>query len=151
MALNKKKFKEEFGFVSGKSSKAVTTKICKKNFKEVTVVDTPGFNDPKKERSDIQLMLDVVHNSLNDVLYEIGIASLCQMVMIPESGRVSKSAILVTLRMIQTFTLSYPDCKRHEAPKLFIVFTNFSKFEKDSDGSESEYSLSEAEEDDVAK
>jgi|JI10StandDraft_1071094.scaffolds.fasta_scaffold550398_2 hypothetical protein len=70
------------------------------------------------------------------------------MVMIPESGRVAKSAIIVTLRMIQTFTLSYPACNRHEAPKLFIVFTNFSKFEKDSDGSESDFSCSEAEEND---
>jgi len=54
------KFEESKGFVSGKSSKAVTTKICLKNFREVTVIDSPGFNDPNKERSDIQLMLDIV-------------------------------------------------------------------------------------------
>lgn len=68
------------------------------------------------------------------------------MVMVPESGRVSKTAVLTTLRMIQTFTLSYPASNRQQAPKLFVVFTNFSKFEKESSEEESGSECSEAEE-----
>lgn len=90
-------------------------------------------------------MLEIAQNSLNEVIYRFGIASLCQMVMVPKSGRIGKSAIQVALRMIQTFTMSYPTCNRREAPKLFIVFTNFSKFDKLDDDSDSDFSLSDAE------
>ncbi len=52
--------------------------------------------------------------------------------MVPESGRIPKFPIQILSKMLQTFTLSYPDSNKI-GPAFFILFTNFSRFEKDQD------------------
>ena len=45
---NGKKFSKSNAFEAGKASQAVTTNIRIKKFKGMNIMDTPGFNDPKK-------------------------------------------------------------------------------------------------------
>ena len=48
--------------------------------------------------------------------------------MVPQSGRVNGSAVELMSKMLQVFTLSYPDSAK-EAPKVMVLFTNFSATE----------------------
>jgi hypothetical protein len=58
---------------------------------DINYIDTPGFNDPNKERSDCQIFTDIVENA-NEIIQNDGIASILQCIMIPESGRINASA-----------------------------------------------------------
>ena len=56
------KFKSSKGFHAGKSSKAVTTKMHVKSLESISIVDTPGLNDPDQKRSDAQIFINIVKN-----------------------------------------------------------------------------------------
>jgi hypothetical protein len=68
------------------------------------------------------------------ILYQ-GIAGLMQCVMVPASGRINKTAIECMSKMLQVFTLSYPDSS-HKGPQISVLFTNFSKYEVETDTGE---------------
>ena len=88
-------------FLSSKSAKAVTTNIKMKHFREMHIMDTPGFNDPQKRRSDKKIMSDVLSTIQNDKeLKALGVSALLQCVMIPKSGRIQKSAIQVMSKLL---------------------------------------------------
>jgi hypothetical protein len=59
-------------------------------------------------------------------LLDSGIASILQCVMVPASGRINGSAVELMSKMLQVFTLSYPDSDMKRCPKVLILFTNFS-------------------------
>ena len=40
--------------------------------------------------------------------------------------------------MLQTFTLSYPDSKNY-GPRIYVIFTNFSKYNEDDEDLISQY------------
>ncbi len=42
---------------------------------DINYIDTPGFNDPNKERSDNQIFTDIVENA-NEIIQNDGIASI---------------------------------------------------------------------------
>jgi hypothetical protein len=48
--------------------------------------------------------------------------------MIPKSGRVKKSSLEIMSKMLQTFTVSYPESNK-KGPAFYVLFTDFSKFE----------------------
>ena len=49
---NNKTFKKSLAFVASKNTKAVTKNIRIKYFKDIALIDSPGFNDPDKSRTD---------------------------------------------------------------------------------------------------
>jgi hypothetical protein len=57
---------------------------------DINYIDSPGFNDPNKERTDIQIFTHLT-DCLSEILKTDGIASIIQCVMIPESGRIKSS------------------------------------------------------------
>jgi hypothetical protein len=97
-----------------------------KHFKELAILDSPGFNDPDKERSDQQIFIDMVDALYDRDILENGIATILQCVMVPASGRINGSAVELMSKMLQVFTLSYPDSDR-KGPKALVLFTNFSE------------------------
>ena len=64
LKLQKKKPKHTQQFEAHKSMKAVTTKIDIKRFENISYIDSPGFNDPDKNRSDNQIFSDIVDSIL---------------------------------------------------------------------------------------
>jgi putative ribosome biogenesis GTPase RsgA len=71
-------------FKSCKSSTAVTTDFRMKFFPGLNIMDTPGFNDPKKERSDNKILEELVSIlQTNPDCEAAGIGSLLQCVMVP--------------------------------------------------------------------
>ena len=53
-------FQKKNTFVSSKSAQAVTVTLKMKFFRGLNIMDTPGFNDPKKKRSDKKIMSDIL-------------------------------------------------------------------------------------------
>ena len=55
MQKNGPKSDQPFKFETGKSSKAVTTKVKVVEIGDWRLIDTPGTNDPDKKRTDKQI------------------------------------------------------------------------------------------------
>lgn len=70
------KFSKNRAFVASKDTQAVTKSIKIKYYADIALIDTPGFNDPHKKRTDPQIFINIC-NMLNDqgILNE-GIAGL---------------------------------------------------------------------------
>ena len=70
------KFSKNRAFVASKDTQAVTKSIKIKYYTDIALIDTPGFNDPHKKRTDPQIFINIC-NMLNDqgILNE-GIAGL---------------------------------------------------------------------------
>lgn len=62
--MQKKKPKHSQQFEAHKSLNAVTKKIDIKKFEQISYIDSPGFNDPNKNRSDNQIFSDIVDTIL---------------------------------------------------------------------------------------
>ena len=82
LKLQNKKPKHTQQFEANRSMKAVTTKIDIKKFENIKYIDTPGFNDPNKNRSDYQIFSDIVNTILQKAA-KYGLASLLQCIMVP--------------------------------------------------------------------
>ena len=54
-----RKFKSKMAFTAGKSQKAVTTALTMKFYRDMNIMDTPGFNDPDSQRSDPKIFSDI--------------------------------------------------------------------------------------------
>ena len=94
----------------------MTTDLELKYFDKINYIDSPGFNDPDKFRSDEMIFQAIVETVLNKAAC-FGLSSVLQCVMVPESGRINKTAFQLMSKMIQVFTLSYPD-SNHIGPKF---------------------------------
>lgn len=120
-----------------------------KNFKDISILDSPGFNDPDKSRSDTQTfiqMFNVLTDPKEDMLWG-GVATILQCVMVPQSGRINGSAIELMSKMLQIFTLSYPD-QTSKGPQALVLFTDFSIHETDNDSGDISYDEEETKEED---
>ena len=65
--------------------------------------------------------------------------------MIPTSGRIQSTAIETMSKMLQSFTLSYPDSK-FKGPKMIVLLTNFSRHEGITDDGGVSYDSEDEEE-----
>ena len=54
-------------FYANKSLEAVTRKVEVKELEDINFIDSPGFNDPNKERSDNIIFADIV-----ETVHQIG-------------------------------------------------------------------------------
>jgi DNA-directed RNA polymerase beta' subunit len=77
------------------------TKVMKiKNFKNISILDSPGFNDPDKTRSDAQTFIDMTNTLYDKDILWGGVATLLQCVMVPQSGRINATAIELMSKML---------------------------------------------------
>ena len=94
----------------------------------MNLIDSPGTDDPDKKRTYQSILTSLFCALENDPdVNKNGIAAMLQCVMIPTSGRIEDTAILSMSKMLQSFTLSYPDSNQ-QGPKVLVLFTNFSRF-----------------------
>ena len=71
----KKRPTKKLQFEAQKSLNAVTKSVNKLVFDNIVYIDTPGFNDPDKTRSDNQIFSDIV-DELSDILGKYGVATV---------------------------------------------------------------------------
>ena len=115
-------------FESGKSVKAVTTKVKVDQSGNMTLIDTPGTNDPDKKRTDSQIQLELM-NTIRALLRETteGINTFTQCILPDAAGRIKRSAIQSMCTMLLSLTSLYEDADMKNQPRLCVIFNNVSK------------------------
>ena len=93
----------------------------------MTLIDTPGFNDTNVQRSDKNILNELI-KIIRPMLYDSqnGITSFIQCIMPDESDRIratSIKAMNIMLFILNSFDLR-ADIKNH--PKMILIFNNVS-------------------------
>ena len=121
-------------FENKESFKAVTSCVKAGSLGNMTLIDTPGLNDPDATRSDKNIFIEMIKKltiPLNDP--EQGISSLILCIMPNESQRITDSVIKCINSMFFMFNSldDRIDVKNH--PKYHIIINNVSKFGENYD------------------
>ena len=100
----------------------------------MTLIDTPGFNDPDKRRSDRQIFIDLV-NTIRGTLKspDQGISMFIQCILPDESERIRQSAVMTMLDVFLILSVFNSETKtediQRDHPKIGVVFNHVSKAE----------------------
>ena len=121
-------------FKSMASFRSVTSCVQLASAGEMTLIDTPGFNDPDASRSDKNIHIEMIKN-LRIQLYDSsqGLSSLILCVMPNASQRITDSTIKGMNSMLFMFNSldERVDISKH--PRYHIVINNVSKFGENYD------------------
>ena len=99
----------------------------------MTLVDTPGFNDPNKKNTDRQIFIDMI-NTIRGPLKspDQGISMFVQCMLPDESERIRESAIMTMLDLLLILSVfsseTTTDDLKSNHPKIGVVFNHVSKF-----------------------
>ena len=131
-------------FKSMESFKAVTPCVQMGSVGDMTLFDTPGFNDSDINRSDKSILIETV-KTLRSIIQDPkqGISSFIQCIMPNAAQRITE--ITINAMSLMLFTLnsfdSSTDILNH--PRLIVVFNDVSKYGNDYDPLTVDKSLSE--------
>ena len=116
------------------SFKSVTSCINVGSLGDMTLIDTPGLNDPDARRSDKNIFIEMIKN-LRIQLYdqEQGISSLILCIMPNASQRITDSTVKGMNAMFFMFNSldDRIDIKSH--PKYHVIINNVSRYGDDYD------------------
>lgn len=141
------KFLKEWENEAGESVKGVTTENKTNHIGNVKLTDTPGHGDSDETRNEALLFQKQVDYLNSEEIQEEGVAAFLMMIQVSASCRTEDSHVQLLLKMLQTLTLTFPGSLVEKAPKIIVVFSNFSQFKRrehcssknmDDDGSEDE-------------
>ena len=121
-------------FESRKSLKSVTSCVKMGSIGNMTLIDTPGLNDPETGRSDKNINIEIIKNLSNQLKdHQQGISSLILCVMPNASERITETAIKGMNSMLFMFNSldERTDITLH--PKVHIVFNNVSRYGENYD------------------
>ena len=99
----------------------------------MTLVDTPGFNDPNKTRSDKHIHIEFV-NTVRETLKSAheGISVFVQCIMPDQSDRIRQSVIKTMMNFLLMLSVFNRDTTVEDIlrchPKMAIVFNHVSKY-----------------------
>lgn len=93
-------------FVAKTSDKSVTAKPELKDLDGFLLIDTPGFNDPKKKN--LVILANATEHLNIQRIHKDGLSAILNVISFPAGGRIPLSAIQTIVKMLNTFTLSYP-------------------------------------------
>ena len=105
----------------------------------MTLIDTPGLNDPETGRSDKNINIEIIKNLSNQLKdHQQGISSLILCVMPNASERITETAIKGMNSMLFMFNSldERTDITLH--PKVHIVFNNVSRYGENYDVDQAE-------------
>ena len=115
-------------FKSGKSNRAVTTTVKVTKIGNMTLIDTPGTNDPDKIRPDRQIQNELINTIRYRLVSEFGgISSFTQCVMPNAAGRIKSSSIESMASIILSLTILYVDADPIKHPRMYVIFNDVSK------------------------
>ena len=94
----------------------------------VTLIDTPGLNDPDQRRSDKNIHIEIIKNlSIPLTDYQQGISSLILCVMPNASQRITDSTIKGLNSMLFMFNYLDERVDISLLPKFYVIINNVSK------------------------
>ena len=108
----------------------MTTKVKVIKTGNLTLIDSPGSNDPDKKRTDVQIGIELV-NTISAILKsrQQGINTITQCIMPDAGGRIKRSAITSMVSMLLVLTSIYEDSNPDMHPRLCVIFNNVSKLQ----------------------
>ena len=118
----------DLDFDSRASFKSVTSCVKQGTIGNMTLIDTPGLNDPDQRRSDKNIHIEIIKNlsmQLNDS--EQGISSLILCVMPNASQRITDSTIKGLNSMLFMFNALDERVDISVLPKFHVIINNVSK------------------------
>ena len=95
----------------------------------MTLIDTPGLNDPNAKRSDKNIIIEMIKNlqaKLNDPSQ--GISSLIMCVLPDASQRIRETTIKAIINMFLMLTSLDERIDVSVHPKYYIIFNNVSRY-----------------------
>ena len=116
-------------FKSESSFKSVTGCLKEGTIGKISLIDTPGLNDPNVERSDKNIIIEMIKNlqaKLNDPSQ--GISSLILCVLPDASQRIRETTIKAINNMFLMFTSLDERVDISAHPKYFVIFNNVSRY-----------------------
>jgi hypothetical protein len=113
-------------FKSAQNTNAVTQKLEIAESSELIYIDTCGFNDPSKSRTDAMIMIEIFSNLKS--LINCYFNGLLFTIMPEKSTRLKDETIKTLVYLLIGFTLTYPN-KPTSYPFIKILVTNFSRFD----------------------
>ena len=115
-------------FKHQKSGKAVTTKVKIAKIGNLTLIDTPGTNDPDKKRTDVNIQIEFINTIRTTLLNkEIGINTFTQCIMPDAGGRIRRTSIDSMCNILLSLSSFYEDADLYTHPRMCVVFNNVSK------------------------
>ena len=119
-------------FEASQSVKSVTSSVKIAKSGNMTLIDSPGFNDPNKERTDKAIFMDLISN-LREPLKSPneGISMFIQCIMPDKSVRIRQSVITSMMNFLLILSVFHKDTTVQDLkrchPSMAIVFNNVSK------------------------
>ena len=122
------KHNQTLTFKAAKDTAAVTIFVDVKRMDHLTLIDTPGTNDPNKKRPDNSINFEIV-NKIRDPLSDptIGINTFTQCVMPNAAGRIENSVIDSMSNFLLSMSSLYEELDPDRHPRMCIIFNNVSK------------------------
>ena len=119
-------------FDASPSLMSVTAFVKTAQSGNMTLIDTPGFNDPNKSRTDKAIFMDLI-NTIRVPLTssDKGITMFIQCIMPDKSDRIRQSVITSMMNFLLILSVFHKDTKVEDLrkchPQMAIVFNNVSK------------------------
>ena len=116
-------------FKSGKSFKAVTSCFKEGTIGQISLLDTPGLNDPNTERSDKSITIEMMKNlqaKLKDPTE--GISSMVLCVLPNESQRITDTPIKAIVDNFIMFNSLDETTDVSVHPKFLVIFNDVSRY-----------------------
>ena len=102
----------------------------------MTLIDSPGLNDPNPARSNKRIFMDLI-NTIRALLKsdEEGINTIVQCIMPDRSFRIRDTAIMTMVDVLLMLSIFNQNTSAQELkenhPKISIVFNHVSRFDQD--------------------
>ena len=104
----------------------MTVKIVKTG--NLTLIDTPGTNDPDKKRKDEQIQTEFINTiQANLTSQHHGISTFTQTIMPDAGGRIRRSSIDSMCMLLLSLCSMYKNADIRKHPRMCVVFNNVSK------------------------
>ena len=119
-----------------KSFKSVTPCVQQGTVGDVTLIDTPGFNDCDVDRSDKNIFIEMAH-TLRQRIYDPskGISCFIQCIMPNSSNRFRETALKNMNYVLFSLNCFNENTDINTFPKIFIIFNDVSRYGHDYDPS----------------
>ena len=124
-------------FESNASFKSVTSCVSIGSIANMTLIDTPGLNDPNAARTDKKIYIEMI-KSISEQLYdnEQGISSLILCLLPNASQRIRDTTIKAMLSAFFMFNSLDDRVTITEHPKYHVIINNVSKYDENQKGSD---------------
>jgi pantothenate kinase-related protein Tda10 len=119
-------------FTASKSLVAVTSHVRVAKRGHMTLIDSPGTNDPNKTRTDKQIFLDLI-NTIREPLKssDQGITMFIQCIMPDESDRIRQSVIKTMTRIMLILSIFHKETSVEDLQKchpiMAVVYNHVSR------------------------